>query len=320
LALSTCSLLMIRYNWPHGRMHRFELTLQIVIWIYGLAVTIPFIFYHLYNPTSTACWIASYPHHCGIRKDDEIECIRGEQADTYRAVFAFWPTWPCIILGIFNMLAIYWTVRNLETRNQRYAGRRQSSSIVSSIPNSILSSSPSPPPPPELMAATTTPVTVQLHMANRERSRAVAIQAVFYTAGFLLTFSLDTIVLLWNVINLEADQKLIVAAYILFPLQGTFNFLVYARTSQMHTPEGKFVKKLICRCCRCCWAVHHPTASGSARTLHEQPEQTRDESVKPQSSVELRRAADADDVLVDDVHSSQPVFNKGNDEDVVVTA
>lgn len=220
LALSICSLLIIRYNWSARRIFRLELTMQCVIWIYGLVATVPFIFYKLYNPTSTSCWIASYPHHCGVLDDDEIECIRGDGASVFRAVFAFWPTWPCIILGILNMIAIYWTVRRLETRNKRYAGR---SSIYTSG----------------------SAVQLQQH-ANRQRSRAVAIQALCYTAAFLLTFSLDTIVLLWNVVNLTANQALIVAAYVLFPMQGVFNILVYARTSQMCTPEGRLLMRLLC--------------------------------------------------------------------------
>jgi hypothetical protein len=245
LAFSLCSLLMIRYNWSAQRMRRFELTLQCVIWLYGLVVTVPFIFYRLYNPTSTSCWIASYPHRCEISTDDEIDCVRGESAATFYAIFAFWPTWPCIILGIFNMMAIYWTVRNLETRNQRYAGRSSFIAITNTVAAATAPDTNHVPLPSTVLSHHHT------HVANRLRSRAVAIQALCYTAAFILTFSLDTIVLLWDSIELEANHILVVAAYVLFPLQGFFNLLVYARTSEMHTREGRFVKWLIC-CCGCC--------------------------------------------------------------------
>jgi len=233
LSISLSALLMIRYEWKTQRMLILEKCLHIGIWLYGLSASLPFLALQMYNPTSTSCWIASVPHHCHVNGP----CERGSGAHFWRAFFAFFPTWPCIILGIINMILIYNAVWRLETRNSRYPGQQRSSVFLADSSSAI--------------PRRRTSILAQHHAGNRKRSRAVAIKAIFYTLSFLLTFSLDTIVLLWQVLTIKAPHELIIAAYILFPMQGFFNYVVYAWTAEMKTGFGKVLYALVfCGCKR----------------------------------------------------------------------
>ena len=258
VAISFTALLMIRYQWRTARIVVVETLLQVLIWSYGLLATIPFIVWGMYNPTSTACWIASYPHHCGVKETDAIECIRGEGVEFWRAFFAFFPTWPCIVVGLTNMVLIYWTVRKMETRNIRWARRHSMVHHQSQMPDATTAAPSSmrefgPVVPSSLAATPDASAGPRLGLRrddsqSRRKSRAVAIQAIFYTCAFLLTFSLDTIVLLWNVFTLKASHLLIVFAYILFPMQGCFNCIVYVRTADLQTPEGRLFRRVFFCC------------------------------------------------------------------------
>lgn len=258
VAISFTALLMIRFEWRKARIFVVETCLHILIWVYGLLATIPFIFWGMFNPTSTCCWIASYPHHCGIKETDSIECIRGDGAGFWRGFFAFFPTWPCIGIGLTNMFFIYLSVRKMETRNLRW--RREShipagsEVIMGPQPIAPAASTDASSGNPTLHTRASDSRSAAFRMSAvdntsyRTRSRAVATQAIFYTCAFLLTFSLDTIVLFWQVMTLNANQVLIVWAYILFPMQGWFNAIVYVRTANLRTPEGRCFHRVFLCC------------------------------------------------------------------------
>jgi len=99
------------------------------------------------------------------------------------------------------------------------------------------------------------------------KSRAVAIQGIFYTLAFLSTHLLDAVAsVLWK-INKTWMLPLDIAAYVILqPALGVLNFLVFVRNRQeMSTPEGRFL-----RACLFCFGVLKRPCCGSCRRDEEE--------------------------------------------------
>ena len=81
---------------------------------------------------------------------------------------------------------------------------------------------------------------------NRIKSRAVARQARAYALAFLATYLLDLVSMCIHLATEQTYFVLDLVAYgIVLPSYGTFNFLVFARTRQMKTTDGKVWRSLV---------------------------------------------------------------------------
>lgn len=88
------------------------------------------------------------------------------------------------------------------------------------------------------------------------RTRLVWRQSLAHISAFLLTYSLSTllIVLFYTLGGWKSwFWYLDIVAFILLPLQGWWNFVIYARTRSMSTRLGRWMKFLaFSTCCRIC--------------------------------------------------------------------
>jgi hypothetical protein len=101
-----------------------------------------------------------------------------------------------------------------------------------------------------------TPQTGEETGPSRRLSRAVALRAILFVTALLLTFSLDTILILYHIVTgSDIHDVVTVVAYVLFPLEGVFNFLIFCwHTSSLKTTEGRFLYKLLSSC----WVCRRP--------------------------------------------------------------
>lgn len=223
---------MVRFNWTEQQLLRIEPWLQGSVWTFALAAAIFPIPLGLYNNVWQICWFNAYPYGCQESYqygEENSTCTRGDNAGLYAMVFTAFPAWACIIAGIVIMVLMYLSVRSVEQRVSRYAGSVDSGSALR---NSMSIED------------------RRCHQVNRQRSRAVAVQAMLYVLAFLLTYSLDAVNSILFYASETYVQALDLFAYILFPLQGFFNFIIFCRTRRdMKTPEGRFLRRLLCCCC-----------------------------------------------------------------------
>jgi len=248
MTLSFFSLLMVRYQWTDHHFAKIESWIHAAIWTCAAALAIFPIPLNSYNNGINLCWIESYPYGCkdSATYGDEADCTRGDNAWIYALTLSLFPNWACMILSAIILLLIYLSVRDIETHIARYAGSIRSTNFSR---RAAAGEAPSRTPACSTTVLGSTPALEdpELHIIRRERSHAVAKQAMWYTGAFLLTFSLDAV----NSVFLYADDTYIpgldLFAYMLFPLQGFFNFIVFSRTRRdMRTPEGRWLRGIVC--------------------------------------------------------------------------
>ena len=88
--------------------------------------------------------------------------------------------------------------------------------------------------------------------ASNRLSSAVATKAFFYVSAFLLTYSLDVAMILSDIFFGHVNVVLGVMAYILYPLMGVFNFLIFSHYACcLNTPEARALRWLLCPAISC---------------------------------------------------------------------
>lgn len=86
------------------------------------------------------------------------------------------------------------------------------------------------------------------------RSRTVAIQGLWYIAGFFATYLVGTISVIYFIITGMWSIPLYRASYFFLAFQGVWNFIVFSKgRREMKTKAGRLVKKTLwaCMCCSC---------------------------------------------------------------------
>ena len=91
-----------------------------------------------------------------------------------------------------------------------------------------------------------------LQSRTHRMSRAVAYQGILYTLAFMSTHLFDMIAsIIWRIDEIWHLYFDIAAYMVLQPSLGILNFLIFSRNrSNMATPEGKLLRKIVC-CCDC---------------------------------------------------------------------
>lgn len=180
-------------------------------WLHVLGFSIPLAFgiagilTDVFNPSVILglCEYSAYPWNCVY--SDGVECERGAALDIvngpHSALYVLFS-----ITGIVCTWLVYWTIRRQGRRNQRWSRDAPGSDSV-----------------------------------QRKRTRAVGMQAIWYTLVFLITgVSAVTLEVIKAIYLPEAEEAsdlagegFIFAAALLtcmvFPIQGFLNFLIYIR-------------------------------------------------------------------------------------------
>jgi len=251
LVLAWFYLLMVRYNWSDARLRKSERWVHAVIWLISLVSSIYPLFWKMYNNAWQICWLEPYPSYClnSYEHGADATCTRGDNANLHALFFTIFPVWPCIIGSMIIMLLIFLKVRAVEKQMARYAGSTQSVAMTASSRRSSvrrLSFIATPPPPPK--DAEQEQLVQHQQVVNRQRSRQVGWQAIWYVVAFFLTHILGLIANMMYTLNDSFfNYWFDLFAYFFLPLQGFLNFIVFLRTqSQMQSTVGKMAVYLLC--------------------------------------------------------------------------
>ena len=181
---------------------------------------------------------------------EEANCTRGDNAAIYDLIFVVFPMWPAMFASAVCFALIYRSVREQERRTNRFH-----------FPNYMSSSA---------------RIVTSGSDHHKTKSTAVAIRALWLITSFLITYSLDLVrALMWYISGIQ-NEWLLLFDFIIYPMQGFFNFLAFARgRSHMKTPEGRFLRKLLFESCLCCCGGHlqgrlRPASSSSVDDDSEQ--------------------------------------------------
>lgn len=74
-----------------------------------------------FNPISNFCFIAAYPRKCDTNKFHDVECIRGENATTFRMWTVIVGSSACLIIMIGSLTILYYEVKTQGKRMTRYS-------------------------------------------------------------------------------------------------------------------------------------------------------------------------------------------------------
>lgn len=105
------------------------------------------------------------------------------------------------------------------------------------------------------------------------RSRTVAVQGLWYIAGFFATFLLGTISVIYFIITGEWSPALYRASYFFLACQGAWNFIVFSKgRREMKTKVGRVAKNILwaCMCCKCIPDTLVPPSPGVSGALTPQ--------------------------------------------------
>jgi hypothetical protein len=268
MSLAIFYLLIVKYNYNEKRLSHLEKWVQGSIWTFTLVASIYPIPLGLYNNNWEICWLDSYPPDCKdswTYGDDEADCIRGDNAWIHGLFFLVFPSWFCLLVVSFTFLVLLRTIRQMENKSRMYAGTISKMNVLAVAPRRRSSS---------------------LRVINRNKSKLVAQRAMMYAVAFLFTYSLATVTSSRWYTTGKYNTVFDFCSFILLPLQGFFNFIVFASVrSVMKTPEGRLLRrivfgcgesrfmkticKFVSRCCGCgcgcgCCVVIETVPTGSA--------------------------------------------------------
>jgi hypothetical protein len=196
-ALCAYYLIEIKYTNLQEYLGKIELCLHAMAIIIPLTVSIAVLSIDEFKPNATSCYIvAVQPFECKF--DPEVECDVDSQEDI-RPLALLWMCLMYIIVPVFMVVSltiIYREIATQEEHTNQYRFSFSSRGSSSAQRNTIAA-----------------------------RNRAAA-----YSLGWLLSWSTSFIIAVKRIV-LGDEEKLSfylsVVHYILFPLQGLFNFLVF---------------------------------------------------------------------------------------------
>ena len=245
--LALCYLLVVRYNYREQAMATIERRGTTFCWmlaIVGAAIPIPL---GMYNFSWYVCWIQAHPLGCLESWQvgaEESTCERGDNAFLYSIIVQVIPRWLCFLSCVVIMFMIFCSTRRLEVRNSTYG--RGSLIFNSPTTNSPLTSQ-------RRLSSMLSQLSLRPERSvriNRKRSRAVALQGILYCCAIFVAFSSDLISYMLSTAVGVWSETFDIVAYFFTPLAGFLNFLIFIRTRNMQTPEGRFMRKIACCACQ----------------------------------------------------------------------
>ena len=211
----------VRYDWREYQFNIYEKPCYLFAIILPLSIGISGLILEAYNPSRLAhiCYFNDYPQDCSDNPD--VGCIRGEKGDVVG-----WVGIACLmvaaLVGFFGTISVYITVRSKTRKANRRSLELQWPRLSDNVRRDRLS-----------------------------KEQAVAMQAVLYSLVYLNSFIWPFLVF---AINESVDTQgregepglftLQLLAWILFPLRGGFNCIVYLnpqwrRWRAIHPSAGK---------------------------------------------------------------------------------
>jgi hypothetical protein len=187
-ALVLYYLLVIKYQWSNAQLLKLEPYLHAFIWIWCLGTSIVLLSLHLLNFIGPVCWVADPPECYG-----DAPPLSCGNAKYFATAFFCVPLWIVILMTIYALCNIFFTVRGSVRRMSKYDlnGTRMHSMSRSS--NNV---------------------------------KQVASRAVLYSVAFIITWTASTI---WSIAQFF-DYYPFWSSYLwtlLEPLQGFWNFLIF---------------------------------------------------------------------------------------------
>ena len=244
-SLAVFYLLIVKYSYREHQMQRLEKWVQPGLWGAALIfATIPLPL-QMYNNTHLTCWLRSYPIDCHeswfVPPGETPNCTRGDNSMLGVVLLFMAPAWICVIVAGTIMVLIFRTIRRIELRMEsRYGSsaflgteNRNPSSNFFRTQQSFMSDQ------------------QQTVIRRRKKSRKVAIQGMWYMTGFLLTFFLTTISVIYFLATGKWNRVLDTISYIFMAMQGVWNLMNFSRKRDMVTREGRLARCLIWETCCC---------------------------------------------------------------------
>ena len=210
-ALAYFYVLLIRYGYPDQALQKIEVLVHTVLWIIALTIAVAPLYLDMYNNKFETCWIAESPGGCSINSN--VKCERGNGASNYAHVLAFIPLWPCIFVSTFIAFILYsTTIRDVEEQGTGNYDGKSTSAIAAARKNQAETTSLRDENPAQ-------------SAIDRNLSRAVAIQVVFYVLAFLLTYATNLVVHILGIFDYHNQALYFTAKVICMPLQGMLIYL-----------------------------------------------------------------------------------------------
>jgi len=197
----------IRLGWSEEFItKKVEPCLHILPLTIGIATSVAAWALKLYNNDSWECWISPNPQQCNEswKNGGVTNCVRGDNASLYRWTFYYSLLWVAIVMVSVDVFIVYRFVLNQEVASRRYD--------------------------------------VDSDVRRFKRSKRVAVQGYWYCGAFYMTWIFPTITRLTQaIIGDAAPFALVLTTAMFVPIQGFFNFLVYAH------PRWKSIRQAIAR-------------------------------------------------------------------------
>jgi hypothetical protein len=212
-SLALYYVLIIRYGWTNQQLGKLEPYIHTSILFITFGTGLGLIPLKIYNHIGTVCWTIGKPQGCGNSsyQPSDVPCERGDWAWIYGIALFYGPLWLCIAFSILAMGLIYWEVRGVAQRNNRYLGNRASGIRRSQVD-----------------------------------PKQIALQAALYTGAFFITWLPSTI---WSVATWFsfASYWLDLASAFAEPLQGFWNMLVFIRKRKdLHKKIKRMARSMFC--------------------------------------------------------------------------
>jgi hypothetical protein len=225
-ALSIYFLLVIRRGMKDGEIaKKYELWWHLVAIIWPLGTAIAATWLDLYAFIYLGCWIGQTP--LGCQSDNEVECIRGENAFLYGWFFMGVPLF--IINGIimYCMVQIYRYIHSVAHTQERYDFESRNLGEGTPSPNRSQLTIQN----PSALANTSVTLSQRRSLDLASTKREIAIQSFLYVGAFLITH-VWSIVLFWGITLFGMTPPpygLLFMQNIAWPLQGFFNVQIFLR-------------------------------------------------------------------------------------------
>jgi len=221
--------LTIRHEWKEEDFKKkVEYIGHFVAISFGLGTSIAGLVMGIFHNSVVWCWINSYPIGCGDGPD-QTPCESGANSRTLRWAFYYGPLWVMIFFVALFMSLVYFYVRGLDVKMDKYTNTYRKNAARSNPEEST-----------EIEArrsfmsrtfSTTKMETIKEQRKQRknERSKAVANQGLFYAGTFALVWVFGTIVRAMQLAGAKPPWAIVFLFAVFTPSQGFFNFLVYIR-------------------------------------------------------------------------------------------
>jgi len=290
--------------WTARNSRCFEPAAQAVVWTVALSYGLIPVAFRSYNNSGQVCWFSPYPSGCDVYATEDSGTVPCEYGSNYPVVLAPTVIYVslCVVTGGVFMYYIYKGVYEQENRIARYSsswreedpssGNLELSSELqlgavgdgsgdgAADPSdgsfrddqdpseniAIDASSSSVNRDRDISAHSTTSTAARISAAtrNRARSRAVRLQAIYYMTAFLLSYLLPFIQYVVMLTDTPVPPPLDFFAFILMPMQGFFNLVVFCRNKrvdEMRTMEGRLVRAAFGHCMACYSALQRYVTS-----------------------------------------------------------